>query len=139
MQATWRKSDSGKSLKCSRAAERHALIPWKAAPPTSMLFAHALCMTYSDLSPSCLVEVMKRQRSESSISSDCSSDRVVRKSKHREGYNADWKDQYTWLLPVADRDEPTEICGLLCELCQRHKVTQRSGGYPSHVPCFARI
>ena len=75
----------------------------------------------------CLVEVMKRQRSESSSSSDCSSDRVVRKSKHREGCNADWKDQYTWLLPVADRDEPTEICGLLCELCQHHKVTQRSG------------
>ena len=62
MQATWRKSDSGKSLKCGRAAERRALIPWKAAPPTSMLFTHALCMTYSDLSPFCLVEVMKRQR-----------------------------------------------------------------------------
>ena len=32
-----------------------------------------------------------------------------------------------WLLPVADHDEPGEICNLLCSLCLQHKVTQRSG------------
>ena len=71
---------------------------------------------------------MKRKRSDScSSSSDYTSDRVVRRAKHREGYNADWKEQYMWLLSVADRDKPEEICGLLCQLCQRHKMTQRSG------------
>lgn len=68
---------------------------------------------------------MKRQRSDSG--SDHSSDEYVRKAKHREGYKADWKDQYTWLVLVADSDKPKEICGLLCGLCQRHKLTQRSG------------
>ena len=70
---------------------------------------------------------MKRQRNDSSSSTDYSGDRIVRKAKHREGYNADWKEQYTWLIPVANCDKPKEICGLLCGLCQRHKVTQRSG------------
>ena len=46
------------------------------------------------------------------------------------------KDQYAWLIPVADHDEPTEISGLLCELCQCYKVTQRSeAGMWVSKPC----
>ena len=76
---------------------------------------------------------MKRQRSDSS---DSSSERYVRKAKHREGYNPEWKNQYPWLLPVSDDDDPRDICGLFCELCQRYKVTQRSGaGTWVSTPC----
>ena len=52
---------------------------------------------------------MKRARSDSSSSSDYSSDQSARKAKHREGYNTDWKEQYPWLLPVADPDAPLEF------------------------------
>ena len=51
----------------------------------------------------------------------------LRRAKHKEGYNTEWKQLYPWLLPVADHDEPGEICNLLCSLCEQHKVTQRSG------------
>ena len=84
---------------------------------------------------------MKRQRSDSGSStsgssSSGSSDRYKRKSKHLEGYNPDWKEQYPWLLPVVDRDEPGSICGLMCELCQRYNIVQRSGaGTWSVKPC----
>ena len=70
---------------------------------------------------------MKRLSSDSNSCRACSSDPVVKKAKHREGYNSDWKEQYPWLVPVVDRDKPEEIFGLLCGLCQRHKMTQRSG------------
>ena len=74
----------------------------------------------------------KRQRSDSGSSdSGCgssgSSERYMRKSKNLEGYNPDWKEQFPWLLPVVDQDEPGSICGLLCVLCQRYKIVQRSG------------
>jgi len=64
-----------------------------------------------------------------------SSDRFVRKSKHREGYNTDWKEQYPWLLPVADRDAPEEICALLCEFCVwSHDLCSVNWGEPEWAP-----
>ena len=81
----------------------------------------------------------KRQRRDSCSSasgSSSSTDRYKRTSKHLEGYNPDWKEQYAWLLPVVDRDAPGTICGLLCELCQRYKIVQRSSaGTWSFKPC----
>ena len=51
-------------------------------------------------------------------------------AKHREGYNVDWKEQYTWLLPVADRDKPGEIRGFLCTCNPLRALGNFSGDFP---------
>ena len=58
----------------------------------------------------------------SSSSGGSSKDRFVRTAKHREGFRDDWKEQYPWLIPVHDRDEPEKVYGLMCELCQRYNT-----------------
>ena len=41
------------------------------------------------------------------------------KGKHAPGYKTEWKREFTWLEPV--RNENSQVVGLICELCKRHK------------------
>ena len=41
------------------------------------------------------------------------------KGKHAPGYKKGWEHEFTWLEPV--RNENSQVVGLICELCKRHK------------------
>ena len=46
-------------------------------------------------------------------------------SKHKIGYNASWKTDFPWHIPVFD-DTVTNIISLLCSTCKQHGATQRN-------------
>ena len=62
----------------------------------------------------------KRHRSESS-----SSDGFVTRSKHKISYDASWKTDYQWYIPVYDSSAST-IVGLLFSVCKQHGTKQRN-------------
>ena len=67
------------------------------------------------------IEMAKqRHRSESS-----SSDGFVTRSKHKIGYNASWKTDYRWYIPVYDSSAST-VVGLLYSVCKQHGIKQRN-------------
>ena len=119
------KSYAGKSLKRGRAAQRHTLnFTLRPCPLQCSSNAHVWTPTFVIFFWSRVA--MKRQ----GVTQVVALTTLVigsLENQNREGYNADWKEQYIWLVPVADCDKPEEIIGLLCGLCQRHNLTQRSG------------
>ena len=57
----------------------------------------------------------------------CLSDTVpvlAKKSKHKLGYNYDWKEEFPWHGPVYAEDYSAVIKGSLCSLC--HNTSQRN-------------
>ena len=42
---------------------------------------------------------------------------LAKKSKHKLGYNSDWKEEFPWHSP---EDDSAVIRGLLCSLIQYH-------------------
>ena len=76
---------------------------------------------------------MKRTRS-----SGGSSETGTKKSKHKIEYDAHWKEEFPWHVPVYAEEGNAESCvlGLLCSLCQRHGTKQRSRtGTWTNKPC----
>ena len=56
-------------------------------------------------------------------------------SKHMVGYNASWKEDFPWHIPVYDAAGST-VTGLLCSLCKQHQTKQRnSAGTWTKKPC----
>ena len=55
------------------------------------------------------------------LSSACS----TATSKHKIGYNASWREDFPWHIPVYDAAGST-VTGLLCFLCKQHQTKQRN-------------
>ena len=61
-----------------------------------------------------------------------------KRTKHKLGYSASWKDEFPWHFPVyaQEGDAESGVSGLMCTICQRHGAKQRnSAGTWTDKPC----
>ena len=74
----------------------------------------------------------KRPRSDSPSS-------ISSKSRHKIGYNPNWKTDFPWHIPVygsSSSDSDGSVVGLLCSTCKLHRTKQRNNaGNWTDLPC----
>ena len=74
----------------------------------------------------------KRPRSDSPSS-------ISSKSRHKIGYNPNWKTDFPWHIQVygsSGSDSDSSVVGLLCSTCKLHRTKQRNhAGNWTDLPC----
>ena len=64
---------------------------------------------------------------------------ISSKSRHKIGYNPNWKTDFLWCIPVygsSGSDSDGSVVGLLCSNCKLHRTKQQNNaGNWTDLPC----